>query len=311
MKAAYTVFLILLLILSSSLPIYAIDDKIIAIVNDDVITFRELHDHLSTAYMELVSSGKSKDEIRKSMEVHQQEGIDKLIERKLLVDEANDKGLIVNKEAVDQRLQELKDYYGSDLRFHEALSKDGMTVTDLINTITNQIKAQSIIDMEIKSKIFINPREVTSYYQEHTEQFFKPERVDLQSIFIPYEDDKDSAIQQADEISKLLKAPGANFSDLAKQHSQAPSIGIIARGQFLPAIESAVFDLAEGEISEPIKTEAGLYILKVMEKYPEQQAPLDEVRDSISNFLFRQKFNERVSVWLDELKSRAYIEIKG
>ena len=90
-----------------------------------------------------------------------------------------------------------------------------------------------------------------------------------------------------------------------------PSIGIIARGQALPAIEDVVFNLEEGNISEPIKTTAGIFILKVKTRYPPQQVPLEEARERIIATISEEKFNERMERWLAELKGRAYIEIKN
>jgi len=88
-------------------------------------------------------------------------------------------------------------------------------------------------------------------------------------------------------------------------------MGTVLHGETLPEIEEILFRLKENEISKPVETETGIYIFKVVEKHKQQQLLLEDVRNDISNFLFRQKFQKRTAAWLQELKGRAYIEIKG
>jgi len=312
MKIIISIIIGLCIVVTSPPYAYALGDAIIAIVNDDVITFKELRDHLSTVYVQLASSNKSKEEIQAQIHEYEKKGLEKLIERKLLVDEAERQGITVADWAIEERLQEVRDHYGSDTVFRQTLSADGLTITDLLNSITDQIKTQSVIDMVIRSKIVVNPQEITTYYQERRQDFLRPERVALQSIFIPYENsDKAAAHQKADMAMVLLNEQNADFDAVMRQYSQAPSLGTIARGECLPNIEKVVFELTAGKISQPIETDAGIYIFKVNAHHPREQLSLAEVREDINNILFRQKFSERVDAWLKKLKEEAYIEIKG
>ena len=303
------------------------NDTIIAIVNKEAITLKDLHDYLSTIYVQLSSEGKSEDEIKAVMVKYQNEGLNRLIEDKLLVDEANRKELKVRDKAVDDRLEEVKRNYPSEDDFLKAIVQEGLTVTELKKRISDQLKAKYIVEMEVKSKIFVNPSEVTDHYKEHINDFMKPERVDLDSIFIPYAqspmtaketsgnpaqypDNQKVAQEKANEALAALKA-GQDFLETAKKYSRLPPIGIVARGQMILSIENAIFGLKTGEVSEPIKAANGIFIFKLKAELPAETAALDEVKDKIYNALFNQKFQKRLSLWIDDLKKKAYVEIKN
>ena len=289
----------------------ATEDTIIAIVNEDVITYKELHDYLRTIYLQLTSEGRSHEEITKVMGEFETTGMDRLIEHKLLVDEANHKGLTVREKLVDEKLAEIRNQYENEQAFLNSLIAEGLTVTDIKNKIRDQLKTKYIVEMEVKSKIFVNPQEVTDHYHNHLQEFRKPERIDLESIFIPFDGtSKKVAQQKINEVLMKLKK-GEDFPQLANAYSNAPSIGIIAKGQLIPSIENAVFGLNEGELSKPLETENGIYLFRAKAKLADEQATLEEVKSDIYEFLFQKKFKEKMNAWLDGLKKKAYIEIKS
>ena len=132
----------------------------------------------------------------------------------------------------------------------------------------------------------------------------------LESIFIPYQNgDKKEARKKIAEIFDILKKE--DFAQAAKTYSQAPSVGSIRRGEMLPAIENAVFGLAEGEVSKPVETDNGIFLFKLIEKVPPRTLSLEEVKDQIYNLLFQEKFKARYKEWVAKLKAKAYVEIKN
>ena len=103
---------------------------------------------------------------------------------------------------------------------------------------------------------------------------------------------------------------GKNFLEIAKQYSDSPSIGTIERGQLLPTVEEAVFNLTEDQTSSPMEIETGIYIFKLNRKIPSEIASLKEIKEDIYNLIFQQKFKDRLEAWIGKLKKHAYIEIK-
>ncbi len=302
------------------------NDSIIAIVNKEIITLKDLHEYLNAIYMQLYSEGKSKEAIEQTIRNYEKDGVNRLIDDKLLIDEANRKEMTIRGKLIDDKIAQIKENYPNDEAFLNALVKDGLTINELKKRMTDQYKVKYIVEMEVKSKIFVNPNEVTEYYQNNLSEFNKPERVDLESIFIPFinssqatdtktnlaqnSKDKKAAQKKAADALNLIKG-GKGFLEVAKQYSQLPSIGIIAKGQMLPEIESAVFALKDNETSQPLTTETGIFIFKLKSKLPPESAPLEEVKDQVYSMLFTKKFQARLTAWLEELRKKAYVEIKN
>ncbi|HPB67425.1 MAG TPA: peptidyl-prolyl cis-trans isomerase [Candidatus Omnitrophota bacterium] len=300
----------LLLLLSSCPMAHAVEDAIIAVVNDDIITLKNFKDYVHSLFTQLRMEGKSNSEIQRIMQEMEQDGISHLIEDKLILTEANRVGLEVRPEIIEQRLTEIKHSYKSEQDFLKALLSEGATVSELKTKLHDQFKIKFMVEKEVKSKVVVNPQEVTDYYKENFEAFQEPAKVELLSIYLPKKDDPDAARQQAKDIL-LQIIEGEDFKRLMDTYSQGAPVGTIEKGQVLPAIENAVFGLKEGEVSKIIELEEGFYIFKVVKQIPHQIATLDEVKDIITEKIFQDKFRKRFNIWIEELKKQAYIDIKS
>ncbi|MGE0267244.1 MAG: peptidyl-prolyl cis-trans isomerase [Candidatus Omnitrophota bacterium] len=288
---------------------FALEDAILAIVNDELITLKDLKNYIHGTYVALVTEGKSKKEIDAVMLDLEINGLNKLIEDKLLLSKANEMGLVVRDKLITDRLQALKDRYPSEQKFTESLIKNGGTLSDVREKITDQLKIAFLIENEIKSKIFVNPQEVTDFYNQNITQFQKKEKVNVKSIYIPFDGNKEEAVKTANIALELIKN-GDDFDSVAKDYSKSSSLGMVERGQLLPQIEKVIFHLPEGKHSDIIEIDQGLYIFKVTEKQEAELAPLADVKDFITDRIYNEKFRERFLVWLEKLKKNAYIEIK-
>ncbi len=301
--------LILFHFLFCTQSIYAVDDAILAVVNDSVITFQELNEYLRTLYLQLKAEGKSETQIQKIIDDLPMKGLSNLIEDKLIIQEAKKKGVVVREKIVDEKLTEIRKHYPSEQDFLNSLLQNGLTLTDLKNKITEQYKIKFLVDDEVQSKIFVNPHEVTDYYQQHLNDFRQKERLDLDSIYVSKSKDSQAAKIKAEKALGLLRER-QDFTNVAKEYSESPSIGVIAKGEMIPTIENAVFNLKEGETSSLIEVDNGYYVFKVRQKLPATQASLEEVKDHIKEIIFNRKFKEHYQSWVAKLKDQAYIEIK-
>jgi len=316
--------LLLLFTLIIVRPVHAaIEDTIVAVVNDEVITLNDLKDYIDARTAQMRLEGTNSGDIQKFMMDMAKNGLDRLVEDKILLNAANKNDLSLNqddpkgeenrKEAteaqVDQRLGDIRSQYRSEEEFLKALIDQGVSITDVRNRIRNQIKTKRLVDQQIRAKIYVNPQEINAFYKNHFEEFQKPDRVNLDSIFIAKGSTPGLSKEKAAGILEKLKA-GANFSDTAKQYSEAPAIGIIKKGQTLPEIEKVVFGLSTGQISELCEVENGYYIFRLTGRIKAELAPLDEVKDQIYSRVFQQKFQEKFIQWLEKLKKDAFIDIK-
>lgn len=312
-------FLILTLLLSVRPAHAAIEDTIVAIVNDDIITLNDLKDYIDARAMQMRLEGTNANDMQKFMGDMAQNGLDRLIEDKIILNAANKNEAALNaadpkgesqrneeiESQVDNRLAGIRGQYKNDEDFFKALIDQGVSITDVRNRIRNQIKTKRLVDQQIRAKIYVNPQEITAFYKNHFEDFTKAERVNLDSIFIS----KEKGRERAQEVLTKLK-DGKSFRDLAKEYSETPAIGIIKRGQALPEIEKVVFNLNTGETSTICEVDNGFYIFRLLGHTKAGLAPLFEVKDEIYNQIFQKKFQDKFATWLAKLKKEAFVDIK-
>lgn len=154
----------------------------------------------------------------------------------------------------------------------------------------------------------VSEDDMKKYYEENKAYFKKPESVHAAHILV---DDKEKATDLAKQARE-----GADFADLAKEHSSCPSsqnggdLGTFGRGQMVPEFDQKVFDMKDGEISEPVKTQFGYHIIKRIEGKPEEEKSFDEVRGEIQMELTRQKQQERYLDKVAELEKKYKVEYK-
>jgi len=285
-------------------------DAIIAIVNDDAITLKDLRQYVASVASQLRVENKSPDEIQRIMAQYEQKGLDKLIEDKLILAAANDKGLDVRDDIVDKRLQEIKSRYPGEDDFLKSIGTEGMTVSDLKQKLTDQLKVKYLVDMEVRDKLAVNPEDVTQYYNQHTSDFDHKPKVNLQSIFVSFDKhNKQEAASRAGEARSRLMA-GEDFDKVFKLYSDSSSIGEIEQGQMVDAVDNVVFSLKLDEVSDPVEVANGIYIFKAVGISAAKQQTLAEVKDQIYSKLLDDQFQSKFKEWVDKLRQKAYVEIK-
>ncbi len=322
-KQNHFLFLVLFL-LAFAYPVYgAIEDTIVAVVNDEVITLNDLKDYIETRATQMRLEGTASGDVQKFMSDMAQNGLDRLIEDKILLNAANKNETALNLEdpkgedrrkeeiedQVEMRLNNIKMQYKNEEEFLRALLDQGVSVTDVRKRIANQIKTKRLVDQQIRAKIYVNPQEITAFYKNHFEEYKKPERVNLDSIFIAKADTPLTAREKIDEAAEKIKN-GGDFNAIAKEYSQAPSIGIIKKGQALPEIERVVFNLSIGETSWVCEVPNGFYIFRLTGHIKEELSTFEEVKDDIYNKIFQQKFTDKFNQWLTKLKKEAFVDVK-
>jgi peptidyl-prolyl cis-trans isomerase SurA len=108
---------------------------------------------------------------------------------------------------------------------------------------------------------------------------------------------------------------GADFADLARQFSQDGSaqvggdLGWASPGQFVPEFEEVMARLRPGQISEPLVSRFGVHLIQVMER---RDVPLSlrEQREMVRTQLREKKTDEMYAAWVEELRGRAYVELR-
>lgn len=124
-----------------------------------------------------------------------------------------------------------------------------------------------------------------------------------------------AAAEQLARYRQQIVAAQATFADLARQHSQDGSaaeggdLGWASPGQFVPEFEQVMNSLKPGEISQPLASRFGVHLIQVSERR-DQPLTQREQRDLIRGALREKKADEALSTWLQDLRSRAFVEYR-
>lgn len=279
--------------------VYALD-KIVAIVNNDVITQRDLDDFVS--FMRVQMSGELKgsqlDDKIKSM---RDEFVDRLVEDRIILQEAKKDKIIADENRVKGRMAEIKRQYPSDIEFQEALKRQGLVQADIEARVRDQMLMYNIIESKVRSKVVVSPAEVTNFYQQAPDDFKTPQVWEFDFL-------ASDSQGVTDEISQGAKK-GQSLEDLAAKFSLSLNKLSMKEGQFKKDVEDILLKMKAGNVSEPLKIEDKYYIFRLNKINPPRQLSLSETQENIYSYLFNKRMQEGLAKWLDELKKQSYIKI--
>ena len=295
-------FLILSLVFMGSAVCLA--DGLVAIVNNDVVTQKDLDDFINFMQMQM-SDQYSEQEVEGKINEMLPDLISRLIEDRLILQAAYKEEIIIEPMRIKARMEQIKKRYPSESDFAVDIKARGMSLADVELKIKEQLLMREIIDIKIRSKLVVKPQEVTDYYEAHKQDFLTPEQRWVRVMAIKESD----SIQQAQETIK-------KYSDLESisrvYASEINDLGWVVSDQLKKQIADIIFNLDTGSLWPYLDSEnGGLYIFEVKSIKPPQVATLTEMQDEINRFLFEQKMQEAMVSWLDKLKDEAYIEIRG
>jgi len=290
----------------------AIVNRVIAIVNDEVITEADVTSHVA-ALLEAEQTPAMVD--AESVEMREVV-LRRLIEQRLMLQEAKRAGVAIRSEEILERLDELRGRFASEEEFRGSLAQASLSEEQLKEKTREQLLVQRLIDQQVRSKITVSPQEVARELATHPELSRPGDRVRASHLLIRVNASRseDAARALITQIHERLRA-GEEFAALAKRYSEDPhrdeggAMGWIGQGELLPELDAVLFRLSVGEISLPIQTRLGFHILRLDERRDASSLSLTEANRSISQQLYQAKFQEAFVRWLDGLKGHAYIEI--
>lgn len=293
-------------------------DSIVAKVNGDIITLIELENHISAK--ENINKGNSTKKTSRIKQREKERILNKIIEEKLLLQYAKQHHIEPSKNDIDNAIEEIKNNNKlSDETLTMMLEKTGLSLELYRTRLKNQIGLSKVLNREIKDRIKLNEKEISSYYNKNKKNFFKSEEVKVRHILFLVDDkmDKAEVRKQKRKAQRTLEMAkkGNNFEELAKNHSEGPTrelggdMGWIKKGTMIPSFEKAAFSIKKGIVRNLVKTKYGYHIIKVEGRKKAEIKTLDETEDVIRGILLKQKYDKRYNSWIAELKKNSFIEI--
>ncbi|MCD4715283.1 MAG: peptidylprolyl isomerase [Desulfobacterales bacterium] len=294
------------------------NNRVVAIVNDEVITLYELNGRmkdltgLKPAEMRLRNEKQYLEARRKTL--------NSLIEDKLTLGKIQELGINVTPKRVDAAIERIKKNNGlTQEDLIAGLKRGGMTYDSYREKIKIQLERMELIHFEVKSKIIIREEDITDYYNKHRDEFMVKGKLHLAIIVLKQEGlsnqgGSDSLSSQAEDILSRLKG-GEDFGELAKKFSKGPGaedggdVGFFKTSQIDPKLREIIKQMSPGDISEPIARPFGIQIVKLIDNQKERLKTIEEVRDAIYQIFYQKEVNKRYSAWIKELKDKAYTKI--
>ncbi|MBW1697915.1 MAG: SurA N-terminal domain-containing protein [Deltaproteobacteria bacterium] len=292
-------------------------DRIVAVVNDDVITLSELNFVFEPYARQIKARGYSPVQERRMLYKVRENMLNELIDQKLTDQEIKKAGVKVSEAEIDNMIERIKESrFLTDEELREALKKQGMTYEEYRKRMKEQILRTKLVNLEVKSKIVITQEDIQNYYEDHPELYGGKEVYHLRNILIkvPYGAEKPAAYQKMKMIYEKLKN-GESFEKLARLYSESPvasdggDLGSFDMDTLSPQIKAAIKELKAGEFTSILDTDQGYQIFYVEKIIRSEGKPIEQVTDDIRQKLFNEIVNKKFQSWLKDLRKRSHIKI--
>jgi len=288
-------------------------DDVFATVNDVSITVDEFEREVYAAARQTFYHGRPPSaeeyiEFRKGV-------ADRLIDRYLLLGEAERRKLEPDTEAIDARIAQYETRYGDTERWRT----EGPA---MIAKLRDRFEQDSLLEsLETQVRTVDAPDEATvrQFYQENPRFFTEPTRKRVAVILLAVAPSAgapgwEAAREEAGHIIDSLEA-GADFAELAAEHSSDSSaasggdMGFMHDGTLSPDAEAAVAALDVGGVSEPVRVLEGIAIFKLLDQQPETLRAFTDVQDRAEELWIRHAGDERWQELAAELRSVSEIHV--
>ena len=286
-------------------------DRVVAVVNDDIITLSEFE----AATVSAGAPGEDGTTARtktKSPELMSRV-IDDLIERLLMKQASDSAGIEVSEAEIDNAIADVTETNNltrEQLLF--ALAESGLGYEQYRDKLREDIRQAKFIRMAFRSRINIPDEDAQEYYTQNIRDFYSPPTVRLGVIFLA--EDAGSAKRLAVVTEELRE--GVEFAEVAARYSDGGTaakggdLGYLKPEELDPAIRSLVERLQPGQVSPPIKTRNGTNIFQLIEIREGSPIPLKDVINVVRDRLYKEIIAENYELWLEETRKVSHIEVR-
>ena len=283
-------------------------DRIVAEVNNGIILFSELEQAMGASPTKIVSP-----EEKKVL-------LDKLIDEKLTLQQAELLGIKVSEAEVDATIERIKQLNKlSDEALEQTIAAEGRTMEAFRKRLKNQLLQNRLLSQEVKSKIVITDADIKAYYDAHQQDYAGTVKYHLRHILLRFppkadQDQKEAIYEQVLDLRRRLEQ-GENFARLARDYSQAATadsggdLGLYELRLLTPEIRDALKGLEAGQISGIIASDQGYQLFFVEEIQTAGGQSLEDVASAIEEKLYNERIEEKFKLWLTDLRSKAHIRI--
>jgi peptidyl-prolyl cis-trans isomerase SurA len=283
-------------------------DRIVAQVNDDIITMSELQHMAKTVEAQTGVKPKGLDE--KKM---QREMLEALIDRKLAKAEAKRRGIVVSDKEIDATVAQFKQRSNipDDETFAKGLAQAGLSVKEFRQQIADQMTQERLLVMVVGAKVSINDAEVRRLYDQ---QFKKGgTSVHIVTLRMPFppgatEAQKGEIKQQAEAILTAVKRGESLTEAAGKSSLKTSDVGFVSQSDLDPRLAEYLDKLKPKEVA-PILTQEGIQLMQVIDRRSGEARSFEAAAPEIRRILQQQEMEKYFGDWVKTLREKAHIKI--
>ncbi len=294
-------------------------DRIVAVVNDEIITMTEL-DAAFAPYARSIEGQYKGTDIDRVLKQQKTLFLQQMINN-LLIEQMAEKagpGIKAGPAEVDAVFNDMLKKNNITLaEYQKRLAEEGQSIETVKKEIASQMLRMRLLRREVQGKIVVTDEEIGRYYDQHREEYEGKEAVRIFQILLAVPPATDAAArrkiaEQAQDIRRRIAAGDSPEAVIASGGGaiQAQDIGFIERGIVVPELEKAAFGLETGQISDVVETQLGYHILKATDRRGAGTKPLEVVRNEIKAKIEDEKVAKKYDEWIDDVRKKAFIDIR-
>ncbi|UQZ90030.1 hypothetical protein C4J81_12790 [Deltaproteobacteria bacterium Smac51] len=312
--------------------VYAAEvDRIVAVVNGEIITLRQVDNRVNSMTKSGRLKGANKDDLRKKV-------LEALVEQELVNQAAKSRGIVITPADVNQAIEAIKkENKITDAQLRASLTQSGTSMDAFRDDLTVELLRNRVMGSQIASKIVVTDKEVLAVLSGEGPpmessgllgNFSANDHLPVRIIVIPADpSNKKGSLAEARRIKKEIE-DGLSFAEAAGMYSKGPGAdnggdtgeGLVV-GQLHPNLKAAVANLAPGTPSDPVDMGNAFVILtSVQDSAPKASAGKGKNKGKLADYppeqvesarrqLERYKMQQRYVEWLNDLKSKAIVRI--
>ncbi len=282
-------------------------NRIVAVVNGQVITLHDLNHEIATNKL---SSGKSSE-----FKDKEQEGkvkgrfLESMINDILLVNEAERLKMSVSDVEVKNRIQQLRKKQDvSEEELREILEKENMSLDELEKRIHDNILKKRLLNSMVSQKVVVTDQEIKQYYNNHKDIYQEPKSYHLKLMALENKDllekFRDRIRQGEITFEEALQKSKASGSKLSGD------LGFLAWKDLRQDWKEAVKDIRPGDVSHIFEIKGQYAFLYLEDVRSEKKTSLSEVKGKLRQKIRSQKLEKRFKEYIQQLRSNAVIDVR-
>ncbi len=309
--------LLIILLLAGNALAGEVVDKIVARVNDTLITQSDVNKTMAELEAQL-KFVKDPSERAKKRTAFTSDIVNNMINQRVLEEEIKKANINITDDNVNRQLAQMAMEQRTTVDgLRKMAEAAGVNFENYKQGMKRDIARNEFLKKVIYPKISITDYDIDDYYKKHPSEFNGYNFLHFQEILLVPESSSNQAQLEklAQDISDKLQH-GGSFAEAAKKYSKGPfasnggDSGLMSTTQVRSDLLNILLSMPIGLISDPIATPSGILILKVLEKKDPHPRPLAEVKNLVQQRAGEARVTEELENYIRQARSRMFVEIK-